>query len=40
MVSRHVQDDFQWFGPALVIEHQYVAKLLNGMIEDGLHVTH
>jgi hypothetical protein len=38
-ISRHVQDDFQWFGPALVIEHEYVAKLLNGMIEDGLHVT-
>ena len=38
-ITRHAQDDFQWFGPALVIEHHYLAKLLNGMIEDGLHVT-
>jgi hypothetical protein len=26
-------------GPALVIEHDYLANLLNGMIQDGLHVT-
>jgi hypothetical protein len=38
-IRRHAQDDFQWFGPAVVIEHHYLAKLLNGMIEDGLHVT-
>jgi hypothetical protein len=35
----HVQDDSKWFGPALIIEQHYVAKLLPGMIEDGLHVT-
>jgi hypothetical protein len=34
-----VREDSQWFGPALVIEHHYLAHLLNGMIEDGLHVT-
>jgi hypothetical protein len=38
-IRQHVQDDSQWFGPALVIEHHYLANLLNGMIEDGLHVT-
>ena len=38
-ISQHPQADSQWFGPALVIEHHYVAKLLNGMIEDELHVT-
>ena len=38
-ISRHAQDDSQWFGPALVIEHHYVPKLLNGMIADGLQVT-
>ena len=38
-ISQHVQADFQRFGPALVIEHHYLAKLLNGMIADGLHVT-
>ncbi|HZR06651.1 MAG TPA: hypothetical protein VFA61_12560 [Candidatus Udaeobacter sp.] len=38
-IRRHVQDGSQWCGPALVIEHQYFANLLPGMIEDGLHVT-
>jgi hypothetical protein len=38
-ISQHAQHHSQWFGPALVIEHQHLAKLLNGMIEDGLHVT-
>ena len=38
-IRRHVEDDSQWFGPALLIELHYVAKLLNGMIADGLHVT-
>ena len=38
-ISQHAQDDSQWFGPALVVEQHYLADLLNGMIEDGLHVT-
>jgi hypothetical protein len=38
-IKRHVQDDSQWFGPALVIEHHCLADLLPGMIRDGLHVT-
>ena len=38
-ISRHAQDDSQWFGPAFLIEHHYVPKLLNGMIADGLQVT-
>jgi hypothetical protein len=38
-ISQHVQDDPQWFGPALVLECDYLADLLNRMIEDGLHVT-
>jgi hypothetical protein len=38
-ISKHLQDHFQWFGPALLIEHHYVPKLLNGMIADGLQVT-
>jgi hypothetical protein len=33
------KDDSQWFGPALVVEHNYLADLVNGMIDDGLHVT-
>ena len=27
------------FGPALVVEHHYLADLVNGMIGNGLHVT-
>jgi hypothetical protein len=38
-INQHLQDHSQWFGPALIIEHQYLANLLPGMIEDGLHVT-
>ncbi len=38
-ISQHLQDHSQWFGPALIIENQYLANLLPGMIEDGLHVT-
>jgi hypothetical protein len=39
-VNQQANDHSQWFGPALVIEHQYLPGLLNGMIEHGLHVTH
>ena len=38
-IRQNLQDHSQWFGPALLIEHHYVAKLLNGMVADGLHVT-
>jgi hypothetical protein len=38
-IGQNLRDHSQWFGPALLIEHHYVAKLLNGMIADGLHVT-
>jgi len=38
-ISQHAQDDSRWFGPALVIEHHSLANLLNGMIQDGLHVA-
>jgi hypothetical protein len=37
-IRRHVRDDSQWFGPALVIEQHHVAKLLPGMMQDGLLV--
>ncbi|MGB9476008.1 MAG: hypothetical protein WCE87_13160 [Candidatus Udaeobacter sp.] len=38
-VRKHAQADSQWFGPALLLEHHHAAKLRNGMIEAGLHVT-
>ncbi|HEY7002288.1 MAG TPA: hypothetical protein VH330_11160 [Candidatus Udaeobacter sp.] len=37
-VRQHAKDHSQWFGPALVIENHCLAKVRNGMIEDGLHV--
>jgi hypothetical protein len=38
-VSQHVRADSQWFGPALVLENDYLASLRNRMIEDGLQIT-
>jgi hypothetical protein len=38
-IKQHFQDHSQWFGPALVVEHHCVPKLLSGMIADGLQVT-
>jgi hypothetical protein len=38
-ISQHLQDHSQWYGPALLIEHHYVTKVLNGMIADGLQVA-
>ncbi|HEU0274610.1 MAG TPA: hypothetical protein VFQ83_08805 [Candidatus Udaeobacter sp.] len=37
-IKKHLQDHSQWFGPAVVVEHHCVPKLLNGMIADGLQV--
>ena len=35
-VSQHVQDDAQFFGDALVVEHRYAADLAAGMRGDGM----
>ena len=35
-VSHNVQEDAQFFGDALVVEHRYAADLAVGMREDGL----
>jgi hypothetical protein len=37
-ISEHVPHQSQWFGPALILEHRYIAELLNRMVEDGLQV--
>ena len=37
-ISEHLPHRSQWFGPALVLEHRYIAELLNRMVEDGLQV--
>ena len=35
-VSQNVQEDAQFFGDALVVEHRYAADLAAGMREDGM----
>jgi hypothetical protein len=35
-VSQNVQDDAQFFGDALVVEHRYAADLAVAMHRDGL----
>ena len=37
-IREHGPHQSQWFGPALVLEHCYLAELLNRMVEDGLQV--
>jgi hypothetical protein len=35
----NVSDDAQYFGGALVVEHRYIAGLVEGMLGDGLNVA-
>jgi hypothetical protein len=35
-MARHVQDDAQWFGHALIVEQRYAGGLAQGMNDDGL----
>jgi hypothetical protein len=35
-IDQHVQDDAQWFGHALVVEHRYAWGLAQGMKDAGL----
>ena len=37
-IREHVPHQSQWFGLALVLEHRYIAELLNHMVEDGLQL--
>ena len=37
-IRKHVPHQSQWFGPALILEHRYIAELLNLMVENGLQV--
>jgi hypothetical protein len=36
-LSEHTPDDVQWFGDAIVVEHQYIADI-DGIPADGLEV--
>ncbi len=35
-LSEHIQDDAQYFGDSLAVEHRYVEGLLHGLQEHGL----
>ena len=35
-IDEHVQDDAQWFGYALIVEHRYAWGLAQGMKDSGL----
>jgi hypothetical protein len=35
-LSEHIQDNSQYFGDSLVVEHRYVKDLLLGLSEHGL----
>lgn len=35
-IDEHVQEDAQWFGNALVVEHRFAWALLEGMKDEGL----
>ena len=34
----NVDEDAQWFGGALVVEHSYISDLFDGMVDAGLRV--
>jgi len=38
-MRQSLQDDAQWFGPALVVEPRYVDDLIAGMRDAGLEVV-
>jgi hypothetical protein len=37
-IDEHVQDDAQWFGHALIVEHRYAWGLAQGMKDEGLEL--
>ena len=38
-VSQNVQEDAQFFGDALVVEHRYARNIAAGMVADGLVIA-
>lgn len=38
-IAEHVSEEATYFGPALVVEHRYIADLVAGMKADGLEVV-
>jgi len=37
-VDEHIPADAQTFGKAIVVEHRYIADIVNGALADGLEV--
>jgi hypothetical protein len=37
-ISDHIPDDAQMFGEAIVVEHRYIADIVEGIMRDGLAV--
>jgi hypothetical protein len=37
-LAENVQDDAQWFGGALAVEHRYIAPLIDGLTSAGFSV--
>ena len=37
-VAEHIPADAQTFGKAIVVEHRYIADIVNGARADGLNV--
>jgi len=38
-VSEHIPEDAQFFGDAVVIEHRYIADIVEGVRADGLAIS-
>jgi hypothetical protein len=38
-IDENVQDDAQWFGHSLAVEHRYILALIEGMQASGLNVA-
>ncbi len=38
-VSQNVQEDAQFFGDALVVEHRYARNVAAGMVAEGLVIA-
>ncbi len=38
-LSEHIQNDAQYLGPSLAVEHRYVYELLTGLREHGLRAV-
>jgi hypothetical protein len=35
-LDEHLPEDAQWFGNGVVVEHRYIADIVQGIFNDGL----